>query len=49
MRIRESYRDELEAPSFEVMENSITVILPVIGSQAAHTALLSSSPLSAAL
>lgn len=33
LRIRESYHNYLEVPSFEVMENSITVTLPIIGSK----------------
>lgn len=32
LRIRESYRDEKELPKFELLENSITVTLPFIGS-----------------
>lgn len=34
LRIKESYRGKLESPSFKVMDNSITVILPIIGSKA---------------
>lgn len=33
LRIRESYRDEKEIPKFEVLDNSITVTLPFIGSR----------------
>lgn len=33
LRIREAYRARLEVPGFKVMENSITVILPFIGSK----------------
>lgn len=33
LRIREAYRDSIETPRFQVMENSITVILPYIGSK----------------
>lgn len=32
LRIRESYRDEKELPKFELLDNSITVTLPFIGS-----------------
>lgn len=33
LRIRESYREEKEIPKFEVLDNSITVTLPFIGSR----------------
>ncbi|NMW65294.1 AAA family ATPase [Mobiluncus mulieris] len=33
LRIRGAYRDQVEVPGFKVMENSITVILPFIGSK----------------
>ena len=32
LRIRESYRDEKELPKFELLDNSITITLPFIGS-----------------
>lgn len=37
LRIREAYRNQTEAPGFSVMDNSITVTLPFIGSKAGIT------------
>ena len=37
LRIREAYRGEVEKPRFDIQENSITVILPVLGSLSGMT------------